>query len=148
MDHLKVLQRMEEVFGSRLEHLIWQLTFYAVHPEAQFDITFYDREPILGASLDAKYARAFRQLKPSGGKNLKTLCERIVLSDGTVTDSSKIWTLNYMPDDLDAAAVTDLSPGEQVIGAGNETVREIIRDTYRCKSHAEEDYFLRRWIAS
>jgi hypothetical protein len=52
-----------------------------------------------------------------------------------------------MPADLDVTKV-DLAEGEQVVGLGDETVREIIRNTYRCRSRAEEHFFLARWIAS
>ena len=51
------------------------------------------------------------------------------------------------PDDLDVNGI-DLARAEEVIGFGGETVREIIRDTYRCRSRAEEDHFIARWIAS
>lgn len=52
-----------------------------------------------------------------------------------------------MPADLNVVAV-DLAQGEEVIGLDGETLRKIIHDTYRCKSRAEEDYLLARWIAS
>jgi hypothetical protein len=55
--------------------------------------------------------------------------------------------INYMPDDLDVSGI-DLTQGDRVGGVGGETVREIIRSTYRCASRAEEDFFLGRWLAS
>ena len=82
-----------------------------------------------------------------GRGGLKRLLARVAFSDGVVGDIGQIWTLNYMPADLDLANV-DLSQGEHVIGFGGETTREIIRATYHCQSRAEEDYFLARWIAS
>ena len=45
-----------------------------------------------------------------------------------------------MPRDLDISDV-DLSQGEQRIGDQGETMREMISNTYRCRSRAEEDFF-------
>jgi hypothetical protein len=150
MNHQEALRRMEDIFGSRLNHMLWQLAHYAEHEQAAFDVTFYGREPLLEVTLDKEFSHALRRwcLFDGGAGKLKDLCERIAFSDGTIVDISDIWTINYVPPDLDTAAVTDLSKGEEVIGAGGETVREIIRETYHCKSRAEEDHFLRRWIAS
>jgi hypothetical protein len=52
-----------------------------------------------------------------------------------------------MPADLDIRDI-DLSQGKEIVGANGETARKIIRETYHCKSRAEEDFFLARWIAS
>lgn len=82
-----------------------------------------------------------------GRRGLKRLLARVAFSNGVVVNIEQIWTLNYMPGDLDLANV-DLSQGEHVIGFGSETIRKIIRATYHCRSRAEEDYFLARWIAS
>jgi hypothetical protein len=71
----------------------------------------------------------------------------VKFSDGTVVNAGEIWMFNYMPDDLDISDI-DLTQGEQIVGLNGETAREIIRQTYRCQSRAEEDFFLARWIAS
>jgi hypothetical protein len=42
----------------------------------------------------------------------------------------------------------DLSQGEEIVGAGDKTARQIIRETYYCKSRAEEGFFLACSIAS
>jgi hypothetical protein len=52
-----------------------------------------------------------------------------------------------MPHDLDISNV-DLAEGEQIGAPNGDTVREMIRTTYRCASRAEEDFFFSRWIAS
>jgi hypothetical protein len=59
--------------------------------------------------------------------------------------------MNYMPDEgisikeLDDA---DIKEAEAKMGMGGETIREMLRNTYKCRSAAEEDWFVRRWIAS
>jgi hypothetical protein len=136
-------------FGSRESHLFWQLTWYAEHPHAQVDVTFGNREPILEVTLDKRYARNLcaALMYDQGTDRLKELLDRVQFSDGTVARMSEIWTLNYMPDDLDISDV-DMTRAEQIIGLEGETLRKIIHDTYHCRSRAEEDHFIARWIAS
>jgi hypothetical protein len=113
-----------------------------------FDATFYGREPSLNVTLAQDFAYEFMAALNYGQEDrLKQLCQRIRFSDGTSIGLAGIWTLNYMPHTFDISDV-DLSEGEQRIGDRGETMREIIRNTYRCRSRAEEDYFLTRFIAS
>jgi hypothetical protein len=114
-----------------------------------FDATFYEREPILAAKLDDVWARDFYSafLSDKSGRRTAKLLSRIAFSDGTIAGLHEIWTLNFVPADLDTAGI-DLAQGEEVIGLGGETVRTIVRKTYDCRSRAEEDFFLARWIAS
>ena len=57
-----------------------------------------------------------------------------------------MWTLKFVPDDMDVSGV-DIARTDRRHGPGGETLREIIRNTYRCRSRAEEDHFIARWIA-
>jgi hypothetical protein len=86
-------------------------------------------------------------LQASSSEQLEHLCRRIRSSDGSAISLAGIWTLNYMPRDLDISGV-DLFEGDRRIGDGDETMREMISDSYRCRSRAEEDFFLARFIAS
>jgi hypothetical protein len=141
-------QRMQEIFGSREGHLLWQLRHYAGTMQ-MFDATFYDREPILSVTLSHSWARDFCAALMFGGSSqrIRKVLDHVTFSDGTTVSLGEIWTLNYMPADLDTTGV-DLARGEDVIGQGGETVRQIVHETYRCRSRAEEDFFLARWIAS
>ena len=52
-------RRMDELFpGGRLEHLLWQLHHYACTLQS-FDVTFYEREPLLEVKLSESFARDF-----------------------------------------------------------------------------------------
>ena len=126
-----------------------QLQWYAEHPFTRFDVTFHKREPILEVTLNKSYARNLcaALMDDQEPRRLKELLDHVQFSDGTVVKASEIWTLNFIPDDLDVNGI-DLARAEEVIGLGGETVREIIRDTYHCRSRAEEDHFIARWIAS
>jgi hypothetical protein len=131
------------------EYLFRQLHWYAEHPFTRFDATFYKREPILEVTLNKSYARnlcaALRYDQEP--RRLKELLDHVQFCDSTVVKASEIWMLNFIPDGLDVNGI-DLARAEEVIGFGGETLREIIRDTYRCRSRAEEDHFIARWIAS
>jgi hypothetical protein len=122
----------------------------------EFDVTFFRREPILNVHLDQGFARKLIAALECSEldkcvRRLKALLPRIVFSDGTVVDIDDVWTINYMPRDsitiaqLDSA---DIAEAEMKAGYGGEIVRQMIRETYRCTSAAEEDWFVRRWIAS
>jgi len=49
--------------------------------------------------------------------------------------------------DAELAAV-DLSRGEERLPPSGERMRQVISKMYRCESREEEDYFLRRFLAS
>jgi hypothetical protein len=147
VDPVEARRRLEELFPTRESHLLWQLAHYAETGQ-RFDATFYDREPSLGVTLAQEFAYEFMAALNYGRDGqLQQLCRRIRFSDGTNINLNGIWTLNYMPRNLDISDV-DLSQGEQRIGNQGETMREIIRNIYRCQSCAEEDFFLARFIAS
>jgi hypothetical protein len=145
-------RRMIEIFGSRQGHLLWQLEHYAKTMQ-RFDVTFYNREPLLDVTLGRDFARKYTGafLYDRGVEYFKELLKRVTFSDGTTVPAGDIWTMNYMPDEgisikeLDGA---DIGEAEAKIGLGGETARLMLRKTYRCCSAAEEDWFVRRWIAS
>ena len=143
-------QRLDEVFPTRIDHLLAQLQHYAETGQ-KFDVTFYDREPVLDVSLNRAFARtlntALAHWKPS---KFARLLQRVHFSDGTVASIDAIWVLNYMPPEITVAMLesANLAQAEARAGQNGETVREMIRATYRCASAAEEDWFVRRWVAS
>jgi hypothetical protein len=139
MNHLDRMDREQFIF--------WQLSWFAEHESVTFDVTFYDHEPILEVTLAKSFARKLISTLLYGANNLAKLLKHVAFSDGTITDFRNIWTLNYMPREFDLTSV-DLTKGETVAGAQGETIREMISDTYHCKTRAEEDFFLSRWLAS
>ncbi|MEM9512009.1 MAG: hypothetical protein AAF978_04885, partial [Cyanobacteria bacterium P01_E01_bin.48] len=112
------------------------------------DVTFFRRKPILDVRISVKLGAARLYGLES---QLPRLMRRIEFSNGMSANISEIWTINPMPIDgfteheLDSV---DLSLGEQHAGPNGETIRKMIRKTYRCKSNKETEYYLRRWIAS
>jgi hypothetical protein len=128
-------------------HIFEQLMFYAEHPATSFDVTFYHREPLLDVTLDHGYAsRLITCMIYGGGAHVLTrLLKKVEFSDGTRVGMNEIWSLIYMPPDLGIDDV-DLSVGEVISGAQGETTRHMISAMYHCRSRAEEDFFLARWI--
>jgi hypothetical protein len=144
-------QRLSEVFPSRSNHLLFQLQFFAETGQ-HFDVTFHDREPVLDVSIHREYARVFlTALKHWRGDKLANLLKRIHFDDGTITPIDTIWVIVPLPPvEITIAMLesADLTMAEAVASANGETVREMVRAVYRCESAAEEDWFVRRWIAS
>jgi len=151
-------RRLDELFPSKFSHTMFQLEYYA-GTHQKFDVSFYQREPILDVCLERDFAhellavlnRPHMLMRRPGARRLSALLKRIVFSDGATAHIDDIWTINHMPPDrLTIAALdsADLAQAEVRAGYGGETIREMLRETYRCASAAEEDWFVRRWIAS
>ena len=128
-------------------HILGQLMFYAEHPATMFDATFYRREPLLEVRLDADYAHnLFIGMVGDDARAIACL-KAVRLSTGTCVHMNEIWGLFYMPPNIDIRDI-DLGKGEEIAGAHGETTRQMISAMYHCRSRAEEDFFLARWIAS
>jgi hypothetical protein len=142
-------RRLEERFGGRSGVIAWMLLSLSGSGQPT-DVTFYRRGPILDVMVDPGLSAAV--LYGMGPTELiKRFNRGVKFSDGTVAALREIWTVCPMPKggisqaELDAV---DLARGEERVGPQGETMRQIIRDTYRCRDRAEEDRFLRRFIAS
>jgi hypothetical protein len=113
------------------------------------DVTFLDRPAALDVVIDQKIGLAL--MYGAGAKKLQEMLEEILLSNGDVVSFGKIWMILPMPvggiSKNDLAAV-DLSDGEERFGPKGETIREMIRNLYHCKSREEEEDCLRRYLAS
>lgn len=87
----------------------------------------------------------------AGAIKLKEILENIKLSNGDSVSIKDIWTINPMPqngftqEELDSV---NMAEAEEKVGPNGETLRKMISDTYQCKSQKQEDYYLRRFIAS
>lgn len=143
----EAIQQLKEQFGSRVGMLAHTLTLLSTSGQPT-DVTFFRRKPILDVRISVKLGAARLYGLES---QLPRLMRRIEFSNGMSANISEIWTINPMPIDgfteqeLDSV---DLSLGEQQAGPNGETIRKMIRKTYRCKSNKETEYYLRRWIAS
>jgi len=145
-------QRLLALFPTRLDHTMFQLQHYAQTMQ-RFDVTFFDaRPPLLDVCFNKEFARQLNvALRAKNAKLTTKLLKRLHFSDGATAHIDSVWTINYVPPGGFTIAQledADLALAETRAGPHGETVREMIRATYRCASAAEEDWFVRRWVAS
>jgi len=148
MDINQELKKLEEMSGSRYVFLGHQILTLSTFGQP-CDITFFRREPAIDVAIDPQLALAV--MYGAGPDKLAEMLRSIKLSDGQRVSIDDIWTINPMPkggfteDKLNSA---DMSHVEEAVGPIGETLREMIRNTYHCKSKDKENYYLRRFIAS
>jgi hypothetical protein len=143
---------MAEHWPTHASHVFDMLMFQAQR-DLPFDVTFVDREPILEVRLDANCARQLSSILTHRGgvKPLAAALNALKFSDGTTASFSSIWGIHPMPVTgftILALDNADMSEAEIPAGLNGETIREMARQMYRCRTEAEEDYLLRRFIVS
>jgi hypothetical protein len=148
MSREAMIKEIEKQFGSRVGFLGYEILMLSMTGQP-CDVTFYGRNPALDVKIDQSIGLAI--MYGAGPKKLQQMLSNIHLSDGQTVSISDIWVIHPMPaggtSEEDLAAV-DLSEGEKKIGPKGETLREMIRETYKCKTKEDEDKFIRRWVAS
>jgi hypothetical protein len=144
-------RRLSEHWPTHGSHVFDMLTYQAER-DLPFDVTFLDREPILEVRLSADCTRRlFAGLIDRGTKKLRKVLDALEFSDGTTASFSSIWGIHPMPRNgftILALDNADMHEGEPTAGPNQETIREMLRKMYRCRTEAEEDYLLRRFIVS
>ncbi len=139
---------IEKQFGSRLSFLFHQLEFLAFRKQ-RCDITVYNGEPHIDVTVDP--AASYAMMYGAGAAKLAEMLSAIRLSDGSTVSIKEIWTIHPMPANgftEEELAAVDLSAAEEKAGDNGETIREMVSQTYRCKSREQEDHYLRRYFAS
>ncbi len=148
MEIKEMVAKLEKEFSSRLGFLGHQILELS-RAGQKCDITFFKKKPAIDVKIDKQINLAL--MYGADAKKLKEMLENIKLSNGDSVGIGEIWTINPMPpggfskEELDSV---DMSEAEQVASLNGETLREMIKNTYHCKSKDEEDYYLRRFIAS
>lgn len=139
---------IEKQFGGREGYLAWQIVELS-RSQQPCDVTHYETPPAFDVTIDPQISIAL--MYGAGVQKLQELLNSFKLSDGTRTGFGKIWTINPMPKggftDAELAAV-NMSEAEELVGPNGETLRQMLRDTYRPASAEEEDRIVRRFIAS
>ena len=137
----------EEIFGSRFALLGHQILILSTLRQT-CDVTFFKGEPAINVTFDLELACAAMCGAP---QRVYEMLQSIRLSNGTEVNMRDIWTINVMPKEgftKEELEAVDMSQAEEKISSNGATLREMIKDTYHCKSKDEEDYYLRRFIAS
>jgi len=148
MDTKEMIANLEKEFGSRLAFLGHQILMLSMTGQ-KCDITFFKKKPAIDVKIDQQINLAL--MYGADAKKLQEMLEKIKLSNGDSVSIGEIWTINPMPQggfskgELDSV---DMTEADQEAGPNGETLREMIKNTYHCSSKDEEDYYLRRFIAS
>lgn len=143
-----MMKKIENEFGSRfgfLGHHILMLSTFG----QPCDITFFKKSPAINVKIDPQISLAL--MYGAGAEKLQKLLETIKLSNGDKISIGDIWTVNPMPKDgfsKEELEAVDMLKAEEQVGPNGETLRKMIKDTYHCNSKNDEDYYLRRFIAS
>jgi hypothetical protein len=148
MDTKEMIAKIEKEFGSRVGFLGHQILMLSMSGQ-KCDVTFYKKKPTLNVKINQQINLAL--MYGAGAKKLKDMLENIKLSNGDSISIDEIWTINPMPSGgftKEKLASVDMSEAEEKSGPNGETLREMIKNTYHCKSKDEEDYYLQRFIAS
>jgi hypothetical protein len=148
MDIREAVEKIREEFGSHFGITVNNIFTLSMSGQP-CDVTFYKKKPALNVVIDQKINIAM--MYGAGPKKLKEMLESIKLSNGDTVSIEEIWTLNPMPKEgisEEQLAAVDMSEAEEKVGPNGETLRKMISETYHCTSRGEEDYFLRRFIAS
>ncbi len=151
-DLQKSIRVLEDKFGGRIGFLFFQLHTLAMMGQP-CDICTYSGERYIDVEIEGDFLLAL--MYGAGAKRLAEMLNEIKLKKGgnvvgTVAIKN-IWVIHPMPIGgfkKGELAKVDLSEGEKEYGPNGETLREMIRNTYRCKDKKEEDFFLRKCLAS
>ena len=148
MDTKEMIAKIGKEFGSRMGFLGHQILMLSMTGQ-KCDITFFKKKPAIDVKINQQIHLAL--MYGAGAKKLQEMLENIKLSNGDSVSIGEIWTINPMPKGgftKEELASVDMTEAEQEAGLKGETLREMIKNTYHCKSKDEEDYYLRRYIAS
>lgn len=133
---------------DRLSWLLSRLDHCALNGK-RCDITFFSSKPKIDVKINPRFSYAL--MYGGGVQALKPLLEKLELSDGSHINALDIWTINPLPNEgltqKDLNSV-DLAEGDQEVPNTCRTMREIIRETYKCENDAETEHYLRRFLAS
>lgn len=148
MDNKQLMEEITGQFGSRIGFLGYELIMLSMTGQP-CDITFYNRKPLINVTIDQQVALAI--MYGAGHRKLAELLSNVKLSNGESVNIDQIWTVHPMPKEGfsdEELASLDLARGEEEVGPNGETLRKMISDTYHCENEEEENYYLRRFIAS
>jgi len=134
--------------SERMSWLLSRLENYAL-TEQIVDITLGSEKPKINVKISPKFSYAL--MYGAWIKGLKPLLQKLELSDGTHINAADICTINPMPSEgftQEELSSVDINEGNQIIPDTGKTMKEIIRETYKCENEQETEYYLRRFLAS
>lgn len=132
---------------SPLQHNMQRLVDLS-RREGYCDITFHNRDPLIGVRLSPALNAAL--MYGAGAKKMAQMFDHVETRNGTVFRASDVWVIVEFPDglpsDQDLAAV-DLAEGDAEVVDGV-SMRQMAKQIYRCADDAEAERMLRRILAA
>jgi len=138
---------MEEEESMRLQHTMRQLVDLSRH-EGYCDITFRDRDPLIGVRLSPTLNAAL--MYGAGAKKMTELFDRVETRSGSTFRAVDVWVIVEFPRGLPSPedlATVDLADGDAEIKPGV-SMRQMAKEIYRCGDDEEVERMLRRILAA
>lgn len=130
-----------------LQHIMRQLVHLSRH-EGYCDITFHDRDPLIGVRLSPALNAAL--MYGAGAEKMTEMFDRVETRSGSTFRAVDVWIIVEFPHGLpspeDLAAV-DLADGDAEIKPGV-SMRQMAKEIYRCGDDEEAERMLRRVLAA
>jgi len=138
---------MQDESLSPLQHNLRKLVDLSMR-EGYCDITFHNREPLIGVRLSPALNAAL--MYGAGAKKLTELLDRVETKSGASFRAVDVWVIVEFPygppSEADLAGV-DLAGGDNEVVPGV-SLKEMTRQIYHCSSEAETEKMLRRVLAA
>ncbi|EFW77346.1 hypothetical protein [Pseudomonas savastanoi] len=116
--------------------------------EGYCDITFYNRDPLIGVRLSPKLNAAL--MYGAGAQKMANLFDQVETRTGAAFRATDVWVIVEFPHGLptdDDLAEVDLADGDAEVVPGV-SMRQMAKEVYRCADDSEAERMLRRILAS
>lgn len=138
---------MQEENISPLQHNMRRLVDLS-RREGYCDITFRNREPLIGVRLSPRLNAAL--MYGAGAEKMAQLFDHVETRSGTVFRAVDVWVIVEFPDGLPSdkeLAEVDLADGEAEVVPGV-SMRQMAKEIYRCTDDVQAERMLRRILAA
>ncbi|SOQ14754.1 transposase [Pseudomonas syringae group genomosp. 3] len=116
--------------------------------EGYCDITFHNRDPLIGVRLSPKLNAAL--MYGAGAQKMANLFDQVETRTDAVFRATDVWVIVEFPYGLptdDDLAEVDLADGDAEVAPGV-SMRQMAKEVYRCADDSEAERMLRRILAS
>ena len=138
---------MQEENISPLQHNMRRLVDLS-RREGYCDITFRNREPLVGVRLSPRLNAAL--MYGAGAEKMAQLFDHVETRSGTVFRAVDVWVIVEFPDGLPSdkeLAEVDLADGEAEVVPGV-SMRQMAKEIYHCADDVQAERMLRRVLAA
>lgn len=145
----EIVAKFTKKFGDNRTVMLGSMILDYSIAQNKCDVCFFKHPPALDVKIDERISLAL--MYGAGGKKLQEMLGAIRLSNGDVVSLGDIWMIFPMPPDgisEQELAAVDMAKGEEEWGPNGETIREMIKNLYQCKTDEEVDKYVRRYLAS